>query len=209
MLLLASPVLPPLSNPLLLQPVQAQSNLSFRTPIPANGTMTETGDDARLTFDAQGGTFLTRDRLETNGTFQITSRDGGQILYSGSVFRVQGCCLTNPSSGEKISLIADNIEIFTSCSTLANNDISVLSAPNGQDVGDFNGPVECSSKGGDTTQQSSTTATTTQDSDGDGIPDSSDRCTHNSNHRCFKEDTTTQQLRRLLPMGLGTKQKVE
>jgi hypothetical protein len=36
------------------------------------------------------------------------------------------------------------------------------------------------------------------DGDGDGIPDSSDRCTHNSNPRCFKEGdtsttTTTQQ----------------
>jgi hypothetical protein len=31
------------------------------------------------------------------------------------------------------------------------------------------------------------------DGDGDGIPDSSDRCTHNSNPKCFKEDTTTQQ----------------
>jgi hypothetical protein len=43
------------------------------------------------------------------------------------------------------------------------------------------------------------TTTTTQDSDGDGIPDSSDKCIHNSNPRCFKEGeassttTTTQQ----------------
>ena len=36
------------------------------------------------------------------------------------------------------------------------------------------------------------TTTQSRDSDGDGIPDSSDRCTHNSNPRCFKEDTTTQ-----------------
>ena len=54
---------------------------------------------------------------------------------------------------------------------------------------------------------SAMTATTTQDggsnsnngddrdSDGDGIPDSSDSCTHNSNPRCFKEgdDSTTEQ----------------
>jgi hypothetical protein len=63
----------------------------------------------------------------------------------------------------------------------------------------FEGAVECSSQGeGNTTtaQQSSssgTTTSTTQDSDRDGIPDSSDKCTHNSNPRCFKEgDTTTQ-----------------
>ncbi|MDQ3836361.1 MAG: hypothetical protein M3270_05440 [Thermoproteota archaeon] len=29
-----------------------------------------------------------------------------------------------------------------------------------------------------------------QDGDGDGIPDSSDRWTHSSNPRCFKEETT-------------------
>ena len=68
----------------------------------------------------------------------------------------------------------------------------------------FEDPVECSSSssssqgGGNTTSSSMTTGTTTQqDRDGDGIPDSSDRCTHNSNPRCFKEGgdvcTTAQQ----------------
>jgi hypothetical protein len=57
------------------------------------------------------------------------------------------------------------------------------------------------SKGeGNTASSSSMTGTNTtqnRDSDGDGIPDSSDKCTHNSNLRCFKEGdtsgTTTQQ----------------
>jgi hypothetical protein len=49
------------------------------------------------------------------------------------------------------------------------------------------------SKGeGNTASSSSMTGTNTtaQNSDGDGIPDSSDRCTHNSNLRCFKEGDT-------------------
>jgi hypothetical protein len=206
LLLLASPLLP-LSN-LLLQPVQAQSNLSFRTPIPANGTTNDPYLDASLTFDAQGETFVTPDRLGTNGTFQITDSSSGQILFSGTVFRVQANSgFANVSnSGKQIIVFGDTtkpqrgsqIEISTSCSTSASNEISVTSTGGG-DVGDFSGPVECSSSsssqgGGTTTQPSSPMTGTTQDgdSDGDGIPDSGDRCTHTSNPRCFKEgDTNT------------------
>ena len=37
-----------------------------------------------------------------------------------------------------------------------------------------------------------TGSTESRDSDGDGIPDSNDRCASNSNQRCFKEgDTST------------------
>lgn len=189
LLLLASPLV--LSNPLLLQPAQAQTNLSFRTPIPANGTDSTQGN--ALTFDAQGETFISSERLEANGTYQITDSSSGQVLSSGSISRVQGCCLSNPSNGDKITILAGpgNTQILTSCSTSASNNIGV-----GGD--NYFGPVECSSSssqgGNSTTQQSSSSpGTTTQDSDGDGIPDSSDRCTHNSNPRCFKEDTTTQQ----------------
>ena len=79
--------------------------------------------------------------------------------------------------------------IFTSCSTSASNDIGVENPNIVQDIGDFSGPVECSSSQGggeDTTQ--SMAAGNSQDDDGDGIPDSTDRCTHNSNPRCFKGD---------------------
>ena len=39
----------------------------------------------------------------------------------------------------------------------------------------------------DSSNRSSSSDTESRDGDGDGIPDSSDRCTHNSNPRCFKE----------------------
>jgi hypothetical protein len=206
-LLLSNPLL--LSN-LLLQPVQAQTELTFRTPTPASGTVNVPYVAASITFDAQGETFEGPDKLVTNGTFQITS-GSGQILYGGSVFRVQansGFANVN-NSGKPIIVFGDvtkpkpqgTIEISTSCSTSASNDISVMN------IGDFTGPVECSaSQGGDntttTTQQSSSpsmVAGSSQDGDGDGdgIPDSSDNCTHNSNPRCFKEggdtSSTTQQ----------------
>jgi hypothetical protein len=87
LLLLATTSPLPLSN-ILLQPVQAQSNLTFKTPTPADGTVTEPYVDASITFDSDGETFEGPDKLTTNGTFQITS-GSGQILYGGSVFRVQ------------------------------------------------------------------------------------------------------------------------
>jgi hypothetical protein len=169
MLLLSSPLLlPPLSN-LLLQPVQAQTTLSFRTPIPANGTATEPNVpnvNASITFDAQGGTFVNPYKLDANGTFQITDSSGGQILYSGYFTRVQADSgfanvsnsgkqiivfgdLTKPESQEGIQIL-----ISTSCSTSASNDIGVENLLIFEDIGDFSGPVECSSsQGGDTTAQ--------------------------------------------------------
>src|SRR5262245_16401570 len=70
MLLLSSPALP-LSNPF-LQPVQAQTtSLSFRTVGQAVGSLC-TGEQAYLTFDAQGTTSSGSSILSlTGGTFQI------------------------------------------------------------------------------------------------------------------------------------------
>jgi hypothetical protein len=137
---------------------------------------------------------------------QIT--EDGQRAYSGNI---QGGAFNNNTSGGSISAngpidqSGDTFFMATSCSTSDNNDIGVtIQIRGGGGTIHFNGPVECSSSssqgGGDTTHSSMTgTTTTTQDrdSDRDGIPDSSDRCTHNSNPRCFKEGdtstTTTQQ----------------
>ena len=78
--------------------------------------------------------------------------------------------------------------MLSECSGNSLNDISINYADNGIEFGDFKGAVECSSQGGGNTARSMTG--TTQDSDGDGIPDSSDNCTHNSNPRCYKEEGT-------------------
>ena len=178
MMLLSSPLLLPLSNPL-LQPVQAQTTLNFRTPIPANGTATEPNVpnvNASITFDAQGGTFVNPYKLEANGTFQITDSSSGQILYSGYFTRVQANSgFTNVSNSGKQILVFGlltkpqegiQIVISTSCSTSASNDIGIENPNAVQAIGDFSGPVECSSSqgGGDTTAQPSSSMTgTTQD----------------------------------------------
>ncbi len=219
LLLLASPLV--LFN-FLLQPVHATSigssssssgDISFRTPTPAKGNMFGNPYDATLTFDAQGTNLVTPQRLDTKGTYLITSKEEG-TLYNGSIVYVQGCCLTNNSMGESIHLFSDiptnyGIAILTSCSTSATNHVDVYNGENY--IGAFQGAVECSPQGGNSTTQSSSTSSSTgttttnqdrdsRDGDGDrdGIPDSSDRCIHNSNTKCFKEGeasttTTTQQ----------------
>jgi hypothetical protein len=81
--------------------------------------------------------------------------------------------------------------ISTACSRSRDNKIDVLIV--NRPHPEYTGPVEYSTQGaGETTTQSSTSSSSTMtgtahDSDDDGIPDSSDKCPHNSNTRCYKE----------------------
>jgi hypothetical protein len=187
-LLLSSPLL--LVN-LLLQPVQAQTTLSFRTPTPAEGYDRPTGQEVALTFDGHGTTSTSNpSRADiTNGTIQLQADQTytGKINY-GIIDNRTGAGFI--SFDATINNIDYSVESF--CSTSQSNDITVKTG-GGQTEADFSGPVECSSSQGggvDTTQ--SMAAGSSQDGDRDGIPDSSDRCPNNSHHRCFKEgDTST------------------
>jgi hypothetical protein len=205
LLLLASPLVS-LSNLLLLQPVQAQTSTSFRafTTESARGEFPNR-EMARLTFDAEGTATM------TNGTFQITnSSNSQQILYSGNISagrldsNVQVVSLLGqfPQSG------GGTLEIRSPCIPEPTNSFTVRIRDSVDESVAFIGPVKCDPLvGKETASQPSSsspmTGTTSQDggsdSDGDGISDSSDKCPHNSNHRCFKEEgdanttTTTQQ----------------
>jgi len=219
-LLLSSAVLP-LSNPLLLlQPVQASSIgsssssgiLTFKTAEPAEGFVQCSSTSATLTFDAQGTPSSSNpQRVDiTGGTFQISDSSGRQIFYSRNINNGR---FSNSSSGGEGSLViytdvnhvpngtsacASTRDSFTidtgACSTSNDNAIDIgFLGQSADGFGTFSGAVECSSSqgGGGDTQSMTGTATTRQDGDRDGIPDSSDRCTHNSNPRCFKEGTSS------------------
>jgi hypothetical protein len=200
LLLLASTVLP-LSN-LLLQPVQAQTSMTFRTTQPAITTDPNTGLKFTLTFAAQGTMSSSNPQSGsiTEGTFQISSEQDGKIATSGHISQGQ---FSNSSSGASISMVSTVVKgpdtyhytIITDCSK--SNDNKIIVEIEGGPRPEYSGPVECSSSQGGGNTASSMTGTPTQDGDGDGIPESSDRCTHNSNPRCFKEGdtrtTTTQQ----------------
>ena len=90
---------------------------------------------------------------------------------------------------ERFCVCGAQLGMNSECSTSNLNDISIMFTENGADFVTFHGAVECSQGGG--TQSSSMTGTTQdehRDGDGDGVPDSSDRCLNNLNPRCFKEE---------------------
>jgi hypothetical protein len=199
-----------LSSPLvffnLLQPVQAQTSMTFRTPTPAISEDPNTGQEFTLTFDAQGTTSSSDPQSGgiSDGTFQIASRQDGTILTSGNI-RHGG--FSNSSNGVSITMDStvlvgrDSYQyvISTACSTSEENEIDVMIM--GGPHSEYRGPVECSTQGGggDATSQqtsSSTTGTTTTQQDGDsdrdddGILDANDNCPNLPHTRCFTEGDT-------------------
>jgi hypothetical protein len=176
-LLLASPLV--LSN-FLIQPVQASSigsssssvAMTFRTTEPASGYVQCSRTDATLTFDAQGTPSSSNpQRVDiTGGTFQISDSSGRQILYGGNINNGR---FANSSSGGGGSLViytdvnqvpngtsacastGDSLTIDTGgCSTSNVNRIEIgFLGQIADGFGTFEGAVECSSQGGNTTTQ--------------------------------------------------------
>jgi hypothetical protein len=198
LLLAISPLL--LSH-LLLQPVQATSlPPSVQTPNPVALGDNCNVANAQITFNAQG-----MDGPSPKGTFQITDSSSGKILWSGDFYSATP---GDDGSNEEVDLVynVDNnslvcgagsqLWVYTYC-TQAPPSPNIILETDVESMGGINGAVDCGVSGDTTAQPSSsspvTGAATQQDSDRDGIPDSSDNCTHNSNTRCFKEggDTNT------------------
>jgi hypothetical protein len=200
-LILSSPLLP-LTN--LLQPVQAQNSMTFKAT-PDRGNYHCANVQATLTFDAQGTASSDFQSANiTSGTFQIIYSATGDTAYSG---RINSGTYTNDNSGGTLDMYGvvddadglfpscasqgSNLKIHTPCSGSNDNGVVVYNEDDGGSIlGIFYSPVECS-QGGGNTASSRTGTTTAQDSDSDGIPDSSDNCPNHSHHRCFKEGNST------------------
>jgi hypothetical protein len=219
-LLLASPLLP-ITN-VLLQPVQATTSMTFKTPKPATFTDPDTGQESTLTFDAQGTATPSGPASAkiTSGTIQVSVPDpdgsGPPQTLTGNI--TSGDYITSRSPpGIQFYATIQNTDFLveSACTTSGDNPIEVNPGDSSGGTfsgGTYTGAVECSpSQGGDTTAQqpsssspSSPMTGTTQDGggsssdsnresdgDGDGIPDSTDNCPHNSHHRCYKEGNST------------------
>ena len=215
LLLLTSTSLP--LSTFLVQPVQAQTNVTFKTPEPANGNLPE-NIPATLTFDAQGTASDLQHAKITNGTIQVYVPDpngdgsGPAQTFTGSI--TSGTYA--PSNGGPIIDFYATIQnvvnyVLSYCSTSDANGIWMSQGgPGGDAAGTFQGAVECalSQSGGEATalpsssltvspqgtdRGGSSSSSNSKDSDSDGISDSSDKCPHNSHHRCYKDvgDTGT------------------
>jgi len=217
LLLTTSP--PVLSN--FLQPVQAQTSMSFRTTNPASGSDPNCiSGDAALTFHARGTTTSSNpQRVDiTSGTFKVAAMDDEQKSYGGNL--LSGSFTSNSDGGvDKFALSGtiDNVSSTTNCSSIQGATFSIGAPCSTSNDGtsnsvtinthyladapvfnNFNGVVECSQGGDDTSTQSSSsssstsstsvTVTTTQDDkDGDGILDANDNCPNLPNTKCYKE----------------------
>jgi hypothetical protein len=210
------------TSPLLLFnviPVQAQTSLSFRTTEPASGSDADClVGDATLTFDAQGTPSSSNPQVLdiTSGTFKVTATDDEQKSYSGNLasgsftnnngggvlkFALSGT-IENASNTTNCSIEGATFSIGAPCSTSndgASNPVSISTHYIAQApvFNNFNGVVECSQGGGDTTQSSSSSSSssssmtgTTQDGDGDGILDVNDNCPNLTHTSCYKEGDT-------------------
>jgi hypothetical protein len=191
-----------LSSPQLfnLPPVQASepNSASMQTAAPADGTVCPSSTVAKIVFDAEG-TYSSpyREFTITSGSFQIYSDAGGNFttLYGG---RIGGAAFIPTRAGWSLELngalegVYNNttcvpkgsyqIQIVTPCGNPAPITINLENKPH---LGDFNGGVSCNP------QPPRSMAGSSQDSDGDGdgVPDSSDRCLNTPNPRCFIEAT--------------------
>jgi len=196
-----------------LQPVQAtllDTNVQTPNPI-ALGSNCNVGN-AQITFNAQGSQTSPDSVTLTSGTFQVTnsSSSSGQILWSGdfnsgSISEYDGNTqdynveiVYNVDNRSLVCGAGEQLRVNTYCHQGQPPSPNIVLETNGKAIGGVNGAVDCGTSGDTTTAQptstspvtGTTTTTTAQDSDSDGIPDSSDRCTHNSNPRCFKEGDT-------------------
>lgn len=154
---------------------------------------------ATLTFDAQGTPSSSdfRSAKITNGTFQLDITGSGGEEYNGRIlsgqYKTIGMVESLYMVGQSAQNPGYNYTISTQCSTSDDDNqitLDVASLEEDQ-TGTFSGVVECNPSQGEghATQTSSSMTGSSQDGDGDGdgIHDSSDRCTHNSNPRCYKE----------------------
>ncbi len=167
--LLLSSLLLPLSN--FLQPAQAQTTMTFKTPKPATYTDPDTGQVFTLTFDAQGTATPSGPQAAkiTNGTIHTPdfNGDGSQTL-TGSI--TSGAYITSrqPTGIQFYATIQNIVYLVESaCTTSDDNPISI-SATGSSNGFVFSGAVECSPSegGGDTAAQTSSPSSLTGSAQG-------------------------------------------
>jgi len=122
-----------------------------------------------------------------SGTVDVTGQVTGQVDLAPNS---NSTCATN---GQTLEMSGTWV-----CFSEKQQNFSIYNEDSKRDFGKFQGQMDCITVINDAQSSSSMTGSSQErgssdinrDSDGDGIPDSSDNCTHNSNPRCFKEEGT-------------------
>jgi hypothetical protein len=192
------------------------NSMIFSTRQPASGTLC-TGEPAVLTLYAHGPISGQTNNVTVqidDGQLQITNSSGdsnsGTILYSTSLLSGQYVEYNSSQSGTvdvtgqvtgqvDLAPTGNNSTCATNGQTLEmsgtwvcfseeQQNFTIYNEDAKRDFGKFQGQMDCITVINNDAQSSSLTGSSQdRDGDGDGIPDSTDRCTHNSNPRCFKD----------------------
>jgi hypothetical protein len=148
--------------------------------------------------DSNSGTILYSTSLLSGQYIEYNNSQSGTVDVTG---QVTGQVDLAPNSNSTCATDGQTLEMSGTwvCFSEKQQNFSIYNEDTKRDFGKFQGQMDCITViNNDALSSSSLTGSSQdRDGDGDGIPDSSDRCTHNSNPRCFKEGdtrtTTTQQ----------------
>ena len=196
------------------------NSMIFRTRQPANGTLCTGEPAALTLYahgPISGQTNNVTVQID-DGQFQITNSSSGDsnsgtILYSTSLLsgqyieynnsqsgtvdvtgQVTGQVDLAPNSNSTCATDGQTLEMSGTwvCFSEKQQNFSIYNEDTKRDFGKFQGQMDCITVINNDARSSSSLTGSSQDrdGDGDGIPDSTDKCTHNSNPRCFKEGDT-------------------
>jgi hypothetical protein len=196
------------------------NSMIFSTRQPANGTLCTGEPAALTLYahgPISGQTNNVTVQID-DGQFQITNSSSGDsnsgtILYSTSLLsgqyieynnsqsgtvdvtgQVTGQVDLAPNSNSTCATDGQTLEMSGTwvCFSEKQQNFSIYNEDTKRDFGKFQGQMDCITVINNDARSSSSLTGSSQDrdGDGDGIPDSTDKCTHNSNPRCFKEGDT-------------------
>jgi len=183
-------------------PISAQTN-NVTVQID-DGQFQITNSSSNSNGDSNSGTILYSTNLLSGQYIEYNNSQSGTVDVTGQVtgqvdLAPNGNNSTCATNGQTLEMSGTWV-----CFSEKQQNFSIYNEDAKRDFGKFQGQMDCITVINNDAQSSSSMTGRSQgtdksggsgnstDGDRDGVPDSSDKCTHNSNPRCFKEgDTST------------------
>ena len=143
--------------------------------------------------DSNSGTILYSTNLLSGQFIEYNSSQSGTVDVTGQV--TGQVDLAPNSNNSSCATNGQTLEMSGTwvCFSEKQQNFSIYNEDAKRDFGKFQGQMDCITVINNDAQSSSSMTGSSQERDGDGdsdgIPNSSDRCSNNSNPRCFKEAT--------------------